>query len=242
MSNKLMYSNFIKRNSVFEKLEEFELDILLKGSIKRRYKKNEKIIDYDQDDCNLIFVLSGKIEKSITVYKNENNEDETKRYKKLIIDYSSPIELANLDIVLLRKKSTHELRAMMYTDVIEIAPSSLFNLMMLSPNFNISIYKYFCEYADKLITKSIVYPVLTVEERIKIIIAKLAERTPEGIILKNITIQKIADLASCSREMASRIFREFINQGLVLKNRRTIYITNEFHKRCLNLCKLNKIQ
>lgn len=231
----------LKRNHLFQNLTVFELDQIAKNLIKTKYARNELIIKKDEDSSNLFFILNGKVEASMNVLYSEIRK-EPKYNRKSVIDFYSMLEVINLRSVIGQTKSITDIRCIQNTDVVKIPSSVIADVMNVNRQFRNAIYSELANLNNKIITRSAILPALNVEERIMVSIGRYSERKIGVITMGNMTISKISELSSCSREMASRVFKKFQQNGLVIKDGREILISEEFYEHCVKNNVLNKIQ
>jgi len=231
----------LKRNHLFQNLTALELDQIAKNLIKTKYARNELIIEKDEDNSNLFFILNGKVEASMTVLYSEIRK-EPKYNRKSVIDFYSMLEVINLRSVIGQTKSITDIRCIQNTDVVKIPSSVIADMMNVNRQFRNAIYSELANLNNKIITRSAILPALNVEERIMVSIGRYSERKIGVITMGNMTISKISELSSCSREMASRVFKKFQQNGLVIKDGREILISEEFYEHCVKNNVLNKIQ
>lgn len=231
----------LKRNHLFQNLTALELDQIAKNLIKTKYARNELIIEKDEDNSNLFFILSGKVEASMTVLYSEIRK-EPKYNRKSVIDFHSMLEVINLRSVIGQTKSITDIRCIQNTDVVKIPSLVIADMMNVNRQFRNAIYSELANLNNKIITRSAILPALNVEERIMVSIGRYSERKIGVITMGNMTISKISELSSCSREMASKVFKKFQQNGLVIKDGREILISEEFYEHCVKNNVLNKIQ
>ena len=91
--------DILKRNSLFQNLNDFELNDLCRNSVKTTYKRNKLIIEKDDIVNNLYILLNGEVQSYIDV-NYCRLDSEYKQDRISVIDIYSGLEIINVrDIV-----------------------------------------------------------------------------------------------------------------------------------------------
>lgn len=233
--------DILKRNSLFQNLNDFELNDLCRNSVKTTYKRNKLIIEKDDIVNNLYILLNGEVQSYIDV-NYCRLDSEYKQDRISVIDIYSGLEIINVRDIVNKTISIVNVRCLRNSDIVKIPMCYIHNLMNDNTSFRDKVHYEFTNSNNKIITRSAILPALTVEERIISTIGRFAERKIGTISLGKFSIQTISDLSFCSREMASRVFKKFQQQGLITKEGREILISEEFYEHCVKNNVLNKIQ
>lgn len=242
MRNKIGYSDLIKRNSLFQDLTVSELDRVEKSCLKRIYKQNQIIIEKERQPLSLLFIMNGTIESYLDIRIIPISESKSLKNRKVTVGFFTDMEIPNFESIIGGTNSIYNLIALTRVDVLEVPTNIIFNLMIENSAFRNRIYREFTKRTSEIVKRSIILPALTVEERVMVTIGRYATNKLGVISMGSFNIQKISELSFCSREMASRVFKQFQNDGLVTKDGRKLLISEKLFNACLEIDSLNKIQ
>ncbi len=211
--------DLLKKVSIFEELEDFELDLLLPHLQKRNFKKGEFIVKIHDKGDSLYLVESGELK--VTLKKKE---------REVILSLLKKGDFFGEMALLDHQPRSANVVALTKTELFELKKDDFQRFIEKHPKVLVKILHILSErlrQADMIIGD---LAFLDVYGRVARLLLRIAAEegttTSEGtLIRKPPSQQQIAAMINASRETINRAIAELVRRGFVKKNGRQLIIT-----------------
>jgi len=204
----LTNQDLLRRVSLFSMLSEDQLQALAAAVVKRRFKRGERIVEQGQKSDALSIILSGRGRVIMT--------DSSKGREVILAtlqagDYFGEMSLIDNDV------HSASVEAETQTDVLELGRTEFLRSLAESAAMAYGIMRGLVQrlrHADRKIGS---LALMSVYGRVANVLLDAAKASPQGdmTIHDKLSRQDIAKMVGASREMVSRVMKDFEEQGFV---------------------------
>ena len=203
----LTTSDLLRRVPIFSGLTASQMSQLSETMVKQRFKRGELIIQQGQKSGSLFIILSGRARVIMTDH----------RAKEVILntlgqgDYIGEMSLID------GKTHSASVKTEVQTDVLVLSHAEFLRCMAENQTIAVWIMKGLVQRLRESSEKVISLALMDVYGRVAKVLVDAAQ--PRGgqelVICDKMTRQDIAKMVGASREMVSRVMRDFANQGFI---------------------------
>lgn len=199
--------DLIRRVPIFSMLSDAQAGFLADAVIKRRYKKGERIVVQDQKSDALYIILAGRARVLMTDGKG----------REVILatlgtgDYIGEMSLID------NEACSATVETEIVTDVLEFGRVEFMRSLGESTNLAYSIMRGLVQRLRRADSKIGSLALMSVYDRVADVLLEAAKASPhqDMTIREKISRQDIAKMVGASREMVSRVMKDFEEQGFV---------------------------
>lgn len=199
--------DLLRRVPMFSILSEDQAQSLAKAVIKRRFKRGEKIVEQGQKSDALYIILAGRGR----VVMNDSKRREVILATLQAGDYIGEMSLID------NESHSATVEAEIQTDVLQLGRAEFTHSLTESTTM---AYTIMCglvqrlRIADRKISS---LALMSVYGRVAHVLQDTAAASPQKdmIIRDKLSRQDIAKMVGASREMVSRVMKDFVEQGFV---------------------------
>ena len=204
----LTNQDLLRRVPLFAMLSEDQLSRLASSVLKRRVKRGERVVTQGQRSDALSIILSGRARVLMT---DSSNNREVILATLKTGDYFGEMSLIDNDV------HSATVEAEIQTDVLELGREEFLHCLAESAPLAYGVIRSLVQrlrHADRKIGS---LALMTVYGRVANVLLDLAKAAPAGdmIIRDRLSRQDIAKMVGASREMVSRVMKDFEEQGFV---------------------------
>jgi CRP/FNR family cyclic AMP-dependent transcriptional regulator len=204
----LTNQDLLRRVPLFAMLSEDQLSRLASSVLKRRVKRGERVVTQGQRSDALSIILSGRARVLMT---DSGNNREVILATLKTGDYFGEMSLIDNDV------HSATVEAEIQTDVLELGREEFLHCLAESTPLAYGVIRSLVQrlrHADRKIGS---LALMTVYGRVANVLLDLAKAAPAGdmVIRDRLSRQDIAKMVGASREMVSRVMKDFEEQGFV---------------------------
>ncbi len=204
----LTNQDLLRRVPLFTMLSDDQLRSLAAAVVKRRFKRGERIVEQGQKSDALSIILSGRARVLMT---DSSKGREVILATLQVGDYIGEMSLIDNDV------HSATVEAEIQTDVLELGRSEFLRSLAESGSMSYAIMRGLVQrlrHADRKIGS---LALMSVYGRVANVLLDAAKAAPAGdmIIREKLSRQDIAKMVGASREMVSRVMKDFEEQGFV---------------------------
>lgn len=207
-----MLSNLdlLRRVSIFSALTNAQMAQLAGSVTKRRVKRGELIVEQGKKSDALFVILSGRARVVMT----------DRRSKEVILDVLEPGDYIGEISLIDGKSHSANVQAEVQSDLLELGHVEFMRCLAENHAIANSVIKGLVSRLRRADEKISSLALMDVYGRVAKVLMGVA--VPEGerrlVIREKITRQDIAKMVGASREMVSRVMRDFEEQGFIKTN------------------------
>ncbi|MCA3239062.1 MAG: Crp/Fnr family transcriptional regulator [Curvibacter sp.] len=204
----LTNQDLLRRVPLFSMLSDEHLQSLAAAVVKRRVKRGERVVQQGEKSDALSIILSGRARVLMT---NSGNGREVILATLQSGDYFGEMSLIDNDV------HSASVEAETQTDVLELGRSEFLRSLTECDPMAYGIMRGLVQrlrHADRKIGS---LALMSVYGRVANVLLDTAEAAPAGdmIIRERLSRQDLAKMVGASREMVSRVMKDFEEQGFV---------------------------
>jgi CRP/FNR family cyclic AMP-dependent transcriptional regulator len=204
----LTNQDLLRRVPLFAMLSEDQLSRLASSVVKRRVKRGERVVTQGQRSDALSIILSGRARVLMT---DSSNNREVILATLKTGDYFGEMSLIDNDV------HSATVEAEIQTDVLELGREEFLHCLAESAPLAHGVIRSLVQrlrHADRKIGS---LALMTVYGRVANVLLDMAKAVPAGdmVIRERLSRQDIAKMVGASREMVSRVMKDFEEQGFV---------------------------
>jgi len=203
----LTTSDLLRRVPIFAGLTQAQISQLSGNVSKRRFKRGELIVEQGQKTGALFIILSGRVRVSRT----------DKRDKEVILNTLGPGDCVGEMSLIDGHGHSASVRADVQTDVLELSHEEFVRCLAENQSIALWIMKDLVQRLRKSSDMVSSLALMDVYGRVAKVLLDAAQ--PQGdtdaVVCEKMTRQDIAKMVGASREMVSRVMRDFEEQGFI---------------------------
>jgi len=204
----LTNQDLLRRVPLFSMLTEEQLRGLAASVVKRRFKRGERVVEQGKKSDALYIILSGRGRVVMS--------DSSKGREVILATLQSGDHIGEMSLI---DNDVHSasVEAEIQTDVLELARAEFLRSLADSAAMAYGIMRGLVarlRHADRKISS---LALMSVYGRVANVLLDAAKASPAGdmIIREKLSRQDIAKMVGASREMVSRVMKDFEEQGFV---------------------------
>jgi CRP/FNR family transcriptional regulator, cyclic AMP receptor protein len=207
----LTTSDLLRRVPIFAGLTQAQMSQLSGNVTKQRYKRGESIIEQGQKCGSLFIILSGRARVILT----------DKRAKEVILATLGPGDCIGEMSLIDGQNHSASVRTDIQTDVLVLSHAEFVHCLAENQNMAFWIMKGLVQRLRKSSDMVSSLALMDVYGRVAKVLMDTAQPLGEDdlVICEKMTRQDIAKMVGASREMVSRVMRDFEDQGFVKTNK-----------------------
>lgn len=206
----LTTSDLLRRVPIFAGLTQAQMSQLSGNVAKQRYKRGELIIEQGQKCGSLFIILSGRARVIVT----------DKRAKEVILATLGPGDCIGEMSLIDGESHSASVRTDIQTDVLVLSHAEFVRCLAENQNMAFWIMKGLVQRLRKSSDMVSSLALMDVYGRVAKVLMDTAQPLgdDELVICEKMTRQDIAKMVGASREMVSRVMRDFEDQGFIKTN------------------------
>jgi CRP-like cAMP-binding protein len=206
----LTTSDLLRRVPIFAGLTQAQMSQLSGNVTKQRYKRGELIIEQGQKSGSLFIILSGRARVIVT----------DKRAKEVILATLGPGDCLGEMSLIDGQSHSANVRTDIQTDVLVLSHAEFVRCLAENQNMAFWIMKGLVQRLRKASDMVSSLALMDVYGRVAKVLMDTAQPVGEDdlVICEKMTRQDIAKMVGASREMVSRVMRDFEDQGFIKTN------------------------
>jgi len=206
----LTTSDLLRRVPIFAGLTQAQMSQLSGNVAKQRYKRGELIIEQGQKCGSLFIILSGRARVIVT----------DKRAKEVILATLGPGDCIGEMSLIDGESHSASVRTDIQTDVLVLSHTEFVRCLAENQNMAFWIMKGLVQRLRKSSDMVSSLALMDVYGRVAKVLIDTAQPLGEDelVICEKMTRQDIAKMVGASREMVSRVMRDFEDQGFIKIN------------------------
>jgi CRP-like cAMP-binding protein len=199
--------DLLRRVPIFAALTATQMSQLAGSVTKRRVKRGELIVEQGKKSDALFIILSGRARVVMT----------DRRSREVIVDTLEPGDYVGEISLIDGKSHSANVQAEVQTDVLELGHMEFIRCLTENHAIANSVIKGLVHRLRKADEKISSLALMDVYGRVAKVLVGMAQSDGEQglVILDKITRQDIAKMVGASREMVSRVMRDFEEQGFI---------------------------
>ncbi len=199
--------DLIRRVPMFSQLSDAQAEFLSSVVVKRRFKKGERIVEQNHKSDALCIILAGRARVLMTDAK----EREVILATLQTGDYIGEMSLID------NEAHSASVEAEIQTDVLELGRADFMRSLSDSTSMAFAVMLGLVQRLRSADDKIGSLALMSVYDRVADILLKTAKASPnkDMIIRDRISRQDLAKMVGASREMVSRVMKDFEEQGFV---------------------------
>ena len=203
----LTTSDLLRRVPLFSGLTQAQLSELSNTVTKQRFKRGQLIIEQGRKGESLFIILAGRARVVMT----------DRRAKEVILNILGPGDYMGEMSLIDGKSHSASVRAEIQTDVLVLSHAEFMRCLADNQSIAIWVIKGLVQRLRKSSDKVSSLALMDVYGRVAKVLMDAAEPTGDQdlIIRQKMTRQDIAKMVGASREMVSRVMRDFEEQGFI---------------------------
>lgn len=216
-------NSLIKKISIFETLDDNELELVKSKTVTQKYPSKDNIIFHAGDESkDLYIVKNGRV--NAVRYNPEYDQ-------KIIVNTFGPGEFFGELSVLDGNPRSATMETVEPTVLLKLSLENLKSILIKYPEINFRLTKIVVErlrQATNQIEELVLYDVY---QRTARLIDKLTGHQGQGAQLDKITHSQLAELVGASREMVTRSMGKLKKKGYICIDSKKIKILKDFEKK-----------
>jgi len=206
----LTTSDLLRRVPIFAGLTQAQMSQLSGNVTKQRYKRGELIIEQGQKCGSLFIILSGRARVIVT----------DKRAKEVILATLGPGDCIGEMSLIDGQSHSASVKTDIQTDVLVLSHAEFVRCLAENQNMAFWIMKGLVQRLRKSSDMVSSLALMDVYGRVAKVLMDAAQPVGQEslVICEKMTRQDIAKMVGASREMVSRVMRDFEDQGFVKTN------------------------
>lgn len=206
----LTTSDLLRRVPIFAGLTQAQMSQLSGNVAKQRYKRGELIIEQGKKCGSLFIILSGRARVIVT----------DKRAKEVILATLGPGDCIGEMSLIDGESHSASVRTDIQTDVLVLSHAEFVRCLAENQNMAFWIMKGLVQRLRKSSDMVSSLALMDVYGRVAKVLIDTAQPLGEDelVICEKMTRQDIAKMVGASREMVSRVMRDFEDQGFIKIN------------------------
>lgn len=215
----LTTSDLLRRVPIFSGLTSSQMSQLAETVLKKRFKRGELIIEQGRISGTLFIILSGRAQVIMT----------DARAKEVILNTLGPGDYVGEMSLIDGKPHSASIKTEVQTDVLVLSHAEFVRCMAENQTIAVWIMKGLVQRLRQSGDKVISLALMDVYGRVAKVLVDAAQ--PRGdqdlVICDKMTRQDIAKMVGASREMVSRVMRDFADQGFIRPQEDGSIVLNE---------------
>lgn len=203
----LTTSDLLRRVPIFSGLTQMQMSQLSGNVTKQRFKRGELIVEQGQKSGALFIILSGRARVTLA----------DKRAKEVILNTLGPGDCIGEMSLIDDQSHSASVRADIQTDVLVLSHAEFVRCLAENQSIALWIMKDLVQRLRKSSDMVSSLALMDVYGRVAKVLVDAAQ--PQGeenlVICEKMTRQDIAKMVGASREMVSRVMRDFEDQGFI---------------------------
>ena len=199
--------DLIRRVPMFSKLSSEQAEFLSAGVVKHRFKKGERIVEQNQKSDALFIILSGRARVLMTDAKGREVILATLQTG----DYIGEMSLID------NEAHSATVETEIQIDALELGRADFMRSLNESSSMAFAVMGGLVQRLRRADDKIGSLALMSVYDRVADVLRKAAKASPNDdmIIHEKISRQDVAKMVGASREMVSRVMKDFEEQGFV---------------------------
>ena len=199
--------DLIRRVPMFSKLSSEQAEFLSAGVVKHRFKKGERIVEQNQKSDALFIILSGRARVLMTDAKGREVILATLQTG----DYIGEMSLID------NEAHSATVETEIQIDALELGRADFMRSLNESSSMAFAVMGGLVQRLRRADDKIGSLVLMSVYDRVADVLRKAAKASPNDdmIIHEKISRQDVAKMVGASREMVSRVMKDFEEQGFV---------------------------
>jgi len=215
----LTTSDLLRRVPIFAGLTQAQISQLSGNVTKRRFKRGELIVEQGQKSGALFLILSGRARVSLT----------DKRAKEVILNTLGPGDCVGEMSLIDGQSHSASVRTDVQTDVLVLSHEEFVRCLAENHSIALWIMKDLVQRLRKSSDMVSSLALMDVYGRVAKVLIDAAQPHGESdaVVCEKMTRQDIAKMVGASREMVSRVMRDFEEQGFIKTNDNGSFVLQE---------------
>ena len=215
----LTTSDLLRRVPMFSGLTQAQMSQLSGNVTKRRFKRGQLIVEQGQKSGALFIILSGRARVTAT----------DKRAKEVILNSLGPGDCIGEMSLIDGQSHSASVKADVQTDVLVLSHDEFVRCLAENQSIALWIMKDLVQRLRKSSDMVSSLALMDVYGRVAKVLIDAAQPRGEDelVISEKMTRQDIAKMVGASREMVSRVMRDFEDQGFVRTNEQGNLVVQE---------------
>jgi CRP/FNR family cyclic AMP-dependent transcriptional regulator len=215
----LTTSDLLRRVPIFAGLTQAQISQLSGNVTKRRFKRGELIVEQGQKSGALFLILSGRARVSLT----------DKRAKEVILNTLGPGDCVGEMSLIDGQSHSASVRTDVQTDVLVLSHEEFVRCLAENHSIALWIMKDLVQRLRKSSDMVSSLALMDVYGRVAKVLMDAAQPLDQDnmVISEKMTRQDIAKMVGASREMVSRVMRDFEEQGFIKTNDNGSFVLQE---------------
>jgi CRP/FNR family transcriptional regulator, cyclic AMP receptor protein len=203
----LSHLDLIRRIPIFSMLTDAEASLLSRRADKRRYKRGERLITQGERANALFVVLTGKVR---VLVKDD-------REREVILSELQPGECVGEMSLIDNEPQCATVRADTVCDVLVLDSQAFAHCLAENPSFSYCVMRCLVKRLRRADRKIQSLALSDVYGRVATALIDMADSFESGsmVIRERISRQDVAKMIGASREMVSRVMKEFEKTGFI---------------------------
>ena len=203
----LTTSDLLRRVPIFSGLTQAQISELSSTVVKQRFKRGQLIIEQGKKGESLFIILAGRARVVMT----------DRRAKEVILNILGPGDYMGEMSLIDGKSHSASVKTEIQTDVLVLSHAEFMRCLADNQSIAIWMIKGLVQRLRKSSEKVSSLALMDVYGRVAKVLVDAAEPTGDHdlLIREKMTRQDIAKMVGASREMVSRVMRDFEEQGFI---------------------------
>jgi CRP/FNR family transcriptional regulator, cyclic AMP receptor protein len=199
--------DLIRRVPMFTKLSAPQAEFLAGVVVKRRFKKGERIVEQNHKSDALYIILSGRAR----VLMSDPKGREVILASLQMGDYIGEMSLIDNEV------HSASVEAEVQTDTLELGRADFMRSLNESSSMAFAVMGGLVQRLRRADEKIGSLALMSVYDRVADVLLKMAKASPnhDMVIRDKVSRQDVAKMVGASREMVSRVMKDFEEQGFV---------------------------
>lgn len=199
--------DLIRRVPMFSMLSEAQAEFLSGAVVKRRFKKGERIVEQNHKSDALYIILAGRARVVMT---------DAKGREVILATLNTGDHIGEMSLIDNEAHSATA-EAELQTDVLELGRADFIRSLNESSSMAFAVMVGLVQRLRRADSKIGSLALMSVYDRVADVLLQAAKASPNNdmIIRNKLSRQDIAKMVGASREMVSRVMKDFEEQGFV---------------------------